>query len=88
MYPSYYVFLWSESCRQAKEDLHRKFGFFILPIVSAGINVFIVTWLKYAEEELTYSLALTPDWLTNVSRQAVRLCLHSYTDKGQTYSLN
>ena len=64
LYPSYYVFLWSESCRQAKEDLHRKFGFFILPIVSAGINVFIVTWLKYAEEELTYSLALTPDWLT------------------------
>ena len=47
-----------------KEDLHRKLGIFILPIVSDWTNVFIVTWLSYAEEELTYSLALAPDWLT------------------------
>ena len=37
---------------------------FVLPIVSDWSNVFIVTWLSYAEEELTYSLALAPDWLT------------------------
>ena len=47
-----------------KEDLHRKLGIFILPIVSDWTNVFIVTWLSYAEEELTYSLATAPDWLT------------------------
>ena len=47
-----------------KEDLHRKLGIFILPIVSDCTNVFIVTWLSYAEEELAYSLALAPDWLT------------------------
>ena len=49
---------------KSKEDLHRKLGIFILPIVSDWTNVFIVTWLSYAEEELTYSLALAPDWLT------------------------
>ena len=48
----------------SKKDLHRKLGIFILPIVSDRTNVFIVTWLSYAEEELTYSLALAPDWLT------------------------
>ena len=37
---------------------------FILPIVSDCTNVFIVTWRSYAEEELTYSLALATDWLT------------------------
>ena len=47
-----------------KEDLHRKLGIFILQIVSDWTNVFIVTWLSYAEEELTNSLALAPDWLT------------------------
>ena len=73
---------------QIKEDLHRKLGIFILPIVSDWTNVFIVTRLSYAEEELTNTLALAPDWLRNVSRQAVRLYLHSYTDKGQTNSLN
>ena len=71
-----------------KKDLHRKLGIFILPIVSDRTNVFIVTSRSYAEEGLTYSLALAPDWLTNISRQAVRLCLHSYTDKGKTYSIN
>ena len=49
---------------ESKEDLHRKLGIFILPIVSDWTNVFIVTWLSYAEEELTNSLALAPDWLT------------------------
>ena len=48
----------------AKEDWHRKLGIFILPIFSDWTNVFIVTWLSYAEEEPTYSLALAPDWLT------------------------
>ena len=33
-------------------------------IVSDWTNNFIVTWLSYAEEELTYSLAFAPDWLT------------------------
>ena len=47
-----------------KEDLYWKLGIFILPIVSDWTNVFIVTWLSYAEEELTFSLALAPDWLT------------------------
>ena len=47
-----------------KEDLHRKLGIFILPIVSDWTNVFILTWLSYAEKELTNSLALAPDWLT------------------------
>ena len=47
-----------------KEYLHRKLGIFVLLIVSDWSNVFIVTWLSYAEEELTYSLALAPDWLT------------------------
>ena len=37
---------------------------FVLSIVSDWTNVFIVTWLSFAEEELTYSLALAPDWLT------------------------
>ena len=65
--------------------------YFHFLIVSEWTNVFIVTWLSYAEEELTYSLALAPDWFIgwqNVSRQAVRLCLHSYIDKAQSYSLN
>ena len=48
----------------SKENLHRKLGIFILLIVSDWINVFIVTWLSYPEEVLTYSLALAPDWLT------------------------
>ena len=39
-----------------KENLDRKLG------ISDWTNVFIVTWLLYAEEELTNSLA--PDWLT------------------------
>ena len=60
---------------------------FVFPIVSDWTNVFIVTWLSYAEEEITYSLALAPDWLTNVSRQAVRLYLLSYSDKELTNSV-
>ena len=47
-----------------KEDLHRKLAIFVFPIVSDWTDVFIVTWLSYAEEELIYSLALAPDWLT------------------------
>ena len=38
-------------------------GYFF-PTVSDWTNVFIVIWLSYAEEELTYSLALAPDLLT------------------------
>ena len=68
-----------------KEDLHRNLGIFILPIVSDWTNVFIVTWLPYAEEELTNSLLI--GW-QNVSRQEVRLYLLSYTDNAQSYSLN
>ena len=71
-----------------KEDLHRKLGIFVLLMVSDWKNVLIVTWLSYAEEELTNSLALAPVGWQNVSRQAVRLYLHPYTDKGQTNSLN
>ena len=29
---------------------------FVLPIVSDWTNVFIVTWLSYAEEEITFHL--------------------------------
>ena len=46
-----------------KDYLHRIASIFILPIVSDWTNVFIVTWLSYAEEELTYLLTLAPDWL-------------------------
>ena len=44
--------------------------------------------LHFFFEVIPKSLASAPDWLTKVSRQAVRLYLHAYTDKGQTYSLN
>ena len=48
----------------SKENLHRKLGIFIFPIVSVWTNVFIVTWLSYAVKELTNSLAFASDWLT------------------------
>ena len=38
-----------------KEDLHMKLEIFVLPLVSDWTNVFIVTWVSYAEEELTRS---------------------------------
>ena len=40
---------------------------FIFQIVSDWTNVFIVTWLSYTKEELTYSLAL--DQINEVVRQ-------------------
>ena len=46
------------------KDYTRIASIFVFPIVSDWTNVFIVTWLSYAEEELTYSLAFAPDWLT------------------------
>ena len=46
------------------KDYTRIASIFLLPIVLDWTNVFIVTWLSYAEEELTNTLALAPDWLT------------------------
>ena len=39
-------FLRFKSCPPSKEDLHRKLGIFVFPIVSDWTNVFIVTWLS------------------------------------------
>ena len=51
---------------KTKEDLHRKLGIFILPLVSDWTNVFIVTRLSYADEELrTNLLACTNSWLVD-----------------------
>ena len=47
----------------AKEDWHRKLGIFILPIFSDWTNVFIGTWLSYAEEENL--LTCTSSWLVD-----------------------
>ena len=63
-YFMYYNIIASFRTGYYKEDLHRKLGIFIFPIVSDWTNVFIVTRLSYAEEELTNSLLLAPNWLT------------------------
>ena len=60
---------WFWYCSHAKaQETHKikdsTISIFVLPIVSDWPNVFIVTWLKYAEEELTDTLVLAPDWLT------------------------
>ena len=52
-------------------------------------ELMFLLWLDFHMRlRLTYSLALAPDWWQNISSQAVRLYLHSYTGKGQKNSLN
>ena len=47
----------------------------------------LLDFFKFTDKELTNSLFKAPNWMQNISRQAVMLYLLSYTDKELTNSL-